>query len=150
MLAAEGGLLAALGALAGLVAGSAISLVLVFVVNRQSFNWGMEMHFLVLLLGAYALVLVVLAIVTAVLSGREAMSLGPVSVCSEPESSSVIGIREGRPNPRMCNLGLEAIAALRVSVASLVNRHRRIDALNGQNLVGRLTVLECADCLASR
>src|SRR5213592_4805954 len=41
MLAAEGGLLALLGALAGLAAGAAISLVLVYVVNRQSFNWSM-------------------------------------------------------------------------------------------------------------
>ena len=39
MLAAEGGLLALIGAAAGLVAGGAISLVLVYVVNRQSFNW---------------------------------------------------------------------------------------------------------------
>src|SRR5207244_3613635 len=44
MLAAEGGLLAGLGAAAGLVAGSAISLVLVYVVNRQSFNWSMELY----------------------------------------------------------------------------------------------------------
>src|SRR6202165_1817703 len=44
MLAAEGGLLALLGALAGLAAGGAISLILVYVVNRQSFNWSMELH----------------------------------------------------------------------------------------------------------
>src|SRR5438128_1186117 len=44
MLAAEGGLLALLGALAGLAAGAAISLVLIYVVNRQSFNWSMELH----------------------------------------------------------------------------------------------------------
>ena len=44
MLAAEGGLLALLGAAAGLVSGAAISLVLIHVVNRQSFNWSMELH----------------------------------------------------------------------------------------------------------
>ena len=44
MLAAEGGLLALVGAVAGLAAGAAISLVLVYVVNRQSFHWSMELH----------------------------------------------------------------------------------------------------------
>jgi putative ABC transport system permease protein len=83
MLAAEGGLLAALGAVAGLVTGVAISLVLVFVVNRQSFNWGMEMHWPVQLLALLVLVLVALAVVTAVLSGKEAMGVGPVRAVRE-------------------------------------------------------------------
>jgi putative ABC transport system permease protein len=83
MLAAEGGLLALLGALAGLAVGAAISLVLVYVVNRQSFSWGMELYppyaFLLLL----TLVLVVLAIVTAVASGREALGMEPVRAVRE-------------------------------------------------------------------
>ena len=83
MLATEGGLLAALGALAGLVTGAAISLVLVFVINRQSFNWGMEMHFPVLLLFTLTVTLILLSVVTAVLSGREAMSMGPVRAVRE-------------------------------------------------------------------
>jgi putative ABC transport system permease protein len=44
MLAAEGGFLALLGVAAGLVLGALISLVLVYVVNRQSFNWSMDLH----------------------------------------------------------------------------------------------------------
>ena len=44
MLAAEGGLLALLGAAVGLALGCAISLMLVHVVNRQSFHWSMELH----------------------------------------------------------------------------------------------------------
>jgi putative ABC transport system permease protein len=83
MLAAEGGLLALLGAAAGLAAGAAISVVLVHVVNRQSFNWSMEMHFPVLLLCGLTLVLVALAVVTAILSGREAMGIGPVRAVRE-------------------------------------------------------------------
>jgi putative ABC transport system permease protein len=83
MLAAEGGLLALLGALAGLAVGAAISLVLVYVVNRQSFSWSMEMHFPWPLLSALVLILVVLAVVTAVLSGREAMGMGPVRAVRE-------------------------------------------------------------------
>ena len=83
MLAAEGGLLAALGALAGLVTGAAISVVLVFVINRQSFNWGMEMHFPLLLLCTLTITLILLSVITAVLSGREAMSMGPVRAVRE-------------------------------------------------------------------
>ena len=44
MLAIEGAATGALGAAIGLVAGTAISLVLVHVVNRQSFHWTIEMH----------------------------------------------------------------------------------------------------------
>jgi putative ABC transport system permease protein len=83
MLAAEGGLLALLGAGAGLAAGGAISLVLVYVVNRQSFNWSMELHPPYVLLLVLASILVALAIVTAVVSGREAMGMGPVRAVRE-------------------------------------------------------------------
>ncbi len=83
MLAAEGGLLALLGALAGLASGAAISLVLVYVVNRQSFNWSIELHFPFLLLCSLVLVLVVLGVLTAILSGREAMGMGPVRAVRE-------------------------------------------------------------------
>ncbi|HET7731063.1 MAG TPA: ABC transporter permease [Usitatibacter sp.] len=44
MLALEGAAAGALGAAIGLASGAAISLVLVHVVNRQSFHWGMEVH----------------------------------------------------------------------------------------------------------
>jgi putative ABC transport system permease protein len=83
MLAVEGGLLALLGAGAGLVVGGVISLVLVYVVNRQSFHWSMELHPPYALLGALVLILVVLAIATAVASGREAMGMGPVRAVRE-------------------------------------------------------------------
>jgi putative ABC transport system permease protein len=83
MLAVEGGLLAMLGAVAGLVAGGAISLVLVYVVNRQSFHWSMELHPPYGLLLALASILLGLAIATAVASGREAMGMGPVRAVRE-------------------------------------------------------------------
>ena len=44
MLAMEGAAVGALGACIGLVSGIAISLVLLHVVNRQSFHWGLEVH----------------------------------------------------------------------------------------------------------
>jgi putative ABC transport system permease protein len=83
MLAAEGGLLAALGAAAGLVVGAAISLVLVYVVNRQSFNWSIELHPPYALLLSLMLLLVALAVLTAIVSGREAMGMGPVRAVRE-------------------------------------------------------------------
>ena len=78
MLAAEGGLLALLGMAAGLVLGALISLVLVHVVNRQSFNWGMDLHPPYALLAGLALGLVALAALTAYFSGREATGAEPV------------------------------------------------------------------------
>jgi putative ABC transport system permease protein len=83
MLAAEGGLLAALGAAAGLAAGGAISLVLVHVVNRQSFNWSMELHPPYALLAGLTAVLIASAMATACFSGREAMGAGPVRAVKE-------------------------------------------------------------------
>jgi len=83
MLAAEGALLAALGAVAGLLCGGIVSLVLIYVVNRQSFNWSIDLHPPFLLLGSLIAILVVLAVVTAVLSGREAMGMGPVRAVRE-------------------------------------------------------------------
>ncbi len=83
MLAAEGGLLALLGVAAGLLLGSAISLILIHVVNRQSFNWSMDLHPPFGLLLALSLVLVFLAVITAILSGQEATGVGPVRAVRE-------------------------------------------------------------------
>jgi putative ABC transport system permease protein len=83
MLMAEGSLLALLGAAAGLVLGGLISLVLIYVVNRQSFNWTMDLHPPLLALAALTAVLVALAALTARLSGREAMSMAPVRAVKE-------------------------------------------------------------------
>lgn len=74
MLAGEGALMSALGVLYGLALGFVLSLVLVYVINRQSFNWSIEIAFpwdQLALLGA---VLVAAASVTAMLSGRAATS----------------------------------------------------------------------------
>ena len=83
MLAAEGGLLAVLGVVVGLVLGGAISLVLIHVVNRQSFNWSMDVHVPFVLLLMLSSVLIFLSAVTAWLSGREATGLGPVLAVKE-------------------------------------------------------------------
>jgi putative ABC transport system permease protein len=74
MLACEGSVTALLGVVAGTLVGSAISLVLVHVVNRQSFHWGMELHVPWGVLAALGAGVVVLATATAVAGGRQAMS----------------------------------------------------------------------------
>lgn len=74
MLAAEGLLLAGLAIVAGFVVGWLISLVLVFVVNPQSFHWTMQMHMPWTLLAAVATALLLSASVTALVSGRVAVA----------------------------------------------------------------------------
>jgi putative ABC transport system permease protein len=73
MLGAEGLLSSALGLAVGLVLGWLISLILIHVVNRQSFHWSMELHTPWSGLALFAVVMLLLATVTAVVSGRHAM-----------------------------------------------------------------------------
>jgi putative ABC transport system permease protein len=74
MLGCEGALVSALGAGFGLALGWLVSLILVHVINRQSFHWSMDMHAPWLALAALATLLVVAASATAVWSGRRVMS----------------------------------------------------------------------------
>jgi hypothetical protein len=83
MLATEGALLALAGAAAGLVLGAAISLVLIYVVNPQSFGWSMDLHPPYAFLLGLAAALLALAMLTAWLSGREAMGMAPVRAVKE-------------------------------------------------------------------
>ena len=83
MLAAEGGLLAVLGVAVGLALGGAISLILIHVVNRQSFNWSMDVHLPYGLLIGLSFLLILLSSLTAFLSGREATGVGPVRAVKE-------------------------------------------------------------------
>lgn len=83
MLATEGVMLAALGAAVGLAVGGAISLVLIHVVNRQSFHWSMDLHPPWGVLAGFSLALVALAALTAWWSGREATGQGPVAAVKE-------------------------------------------------------------------
>ena len=72
-----------LGAAAGSAVGLVIGLVLIHVVNRQSFNWSMDLHVPMPLLATLSMVLVALSVATAWLSGREAMGAGPVRAVRE-------------------------------------------------------------------
>jgi putative ABC transport system permease protein len=74
MLGWEGAIVSLLGAAAGLALGWITGLILIHVVNRQSFHWSMDLHVPWLPLVALAIVLVAASVVTAVWSGRAAMS----------------------------------------------------------------------------
>jgi len=83
MLALEGAAVAVLGVGAGLVAGAVMSVVLVQVVNRQSFHWSLAMTMPLAPLLAFALATAVLAAAAAVLAGRGAMNVDVVRAVRE-------------------------------------------------------------------
>lgn len=83
ILAIEGGLLTLLGVVTGFVLGLVISLILVYVVNPQSFHWTMQLHLPWPLLASVAAVLVAASVATALVSGRYALSGGPVRAVRE-------------------------------------------------------------------
>jgi putative ABC transport system permease protein len=83
MLAAQGLLVSGVGLAMGLVLGWLISLVLIHVVNRQSFHWGMDLHMPWLLLVQFSAVMLALATLTAMASGRQAMSTDVVRSVKE-------------------------------------------------------------------
>jgi putative ABC transport system permease protein len=74
MLAAEGLAVGFAGLLVGSALGFAMSLVLIYVVNVQSFHWGMQLHVPWAALGTFGALMLVLSGLTAVVSGRQALS----------------------------------------------------------------------------
>ncbi|MDB5926882.1 MAG: h16 [Betaproteobacteria bacterium] len=74
MLGCEGLVVGGLGVLVGLALGWVISLILIHVINRQSFHWSMDMYLPWQALALLAAALVIAAGVTAVLSARRAMT----------------------------------------------------------------------------
>ena len=83
MLAAEGALVSALGLALGLALGWVISLVLIHVVNRQSFHWSMDLHLPWALLALLAAALLLLSTLTALASGRRALGVDVVRAVRE-------------------------------------------------------------------
>ncbi len=83
MLAFEGAALGAVGVLTGLVVGFVVSLVLIYVVNRQSFHWTMDLHVPWALLATLSVVLVAAAALTSAWSGRQAMGVDVVRAVKE-------------------------------------------------------------------
>jgi putative ABC transport system permease protein len=83
MLIAEGALLGAVGVVAGIGLGIAISQVLIHVVNPQSFHWTMETRLPVMLLATVTVSLIAAAAATALLAGRSALSSDAVQAVRE-------------------------------------------------------------------
>jgi putative ABC transport system permease protein len=83
MLADEGILTATFGVVYGLGLGMTLSLVLVYVINRQSFNWSIDLSVPVWQLALLSVALVTAAAVTAVWSGRAALSQDAVRAVRE-------------------------------------------------------------------
>ncbi len=83
MLASEGILTSAFGVAYGLALGTALSLVLVYVINRQSFNWSIDLAIPAWQLALLSLTLIVAAAITAIWSGRAAMSQDAVQAVRE-------------------------------------------------------------------
>jgi putative ABC transport system permease protein len=83
LLAIEGLLTSAFGVLYGLILGAALSLVLVFVINRQSFNWSIDFAVPAWQLGLLSLGLVAAAAVTAVIGGSAAAGADAVQAVRE-------------------------------------------------------------------
>jgi putative ABC transport system permease protein len=83
MLAGEGALLAALAITVGFIVGWCISLILVFVVNPQSFHWTMQLHMPWTLLAIVAGALLLSAALTALASGRLAVAGSAVRAVRE-------------------------------------------------------------------
>ena len=83
MLLMEGALLGAVGVIAGIGLGLAMSQVLIHVVNPQSFNWTMETRLPFTLFATVTVALILAAAATAVLAGRRALSLDAVRAVKE-------------------------------------------------------------------
>ena len=83
MLAFEGALLTALAIAVGLVTGLVVSIVLIEVINPQSFNWTMDFNAPQGLIAVLMMALMVAAVATAVLAGRRAVSIDAVRAVSE-------------------------------------------------------------------
>ena len=73
MLAGEGALTAAIGSICGLATGGVIGLILIQVINRQSFHWSMELAVPWLALPVLLIGIVLCAALTATFSARYAM-----------------------------------------------------------------------------
>jgi putative ABC transport system permease protein len=83
MLASEGVLMSMFGVIYGLLLGATLSLVLVYVVNRQSFNWSIDFAVPAWQLMVLSVTLIAAAAITAIWSGRAAMNQDAVRAVRE-------------------------------------------------------------------
>jgi putative ABC transport system permease protein len=82
-LAIEGVIMSALSVIYGLLLGTALSLILVYVIDRQSFNWSIDLAIPWLRLGALGTALIAASALTALWGGRAAMSQDAIRAVRE-------------------------------------------------------------------
>ena len=83
MLATEGAAVSGIGLLVGLVLGGIISLILIHVVNRQSFHWSMDLAVPWATLAVFSFALLALALLTTLVAAREALGEDAVRVVKD-------------------------------------------------------------------
>jgi putative ABC transport system permease protein len=83
MILAEAGLLGLLANVAGVVLGFALSLILVFVINKQSFGWTIRFHWPVAILSAAVSLIFVATVLAGFYPARIAIRLNPIEVVHE-------------------------------------------------------------------
>jgi putative ABC transport system permease protein len=83
MLVSEGVTSTATGLVVGVTLGFGIGLILIHVVNRQSFHWGMELHMPWTTLALFGAAMLAAAAVTALASGRSALGTNVVRAVRE-------------------------------------------------------------------
>ena len=83
MLATEGAAVSSIGLLVGLVLGGIISLILIHVVNRQSFHWSMDLAVPWAALAVFSFALLALALLTTLVAAREALGEDAVRVVKD-------------------------------------------------------------------
>ena len=83
MLVSEGVTSTATGLVVGATLGFGIGLILIHVVNRQSFHWGMELHMPWTTLALFGAAMLTAAAVTALASGRSALGTNVVRAVRE-------------------------------------------------------------------
>lgn len=83
MLVVEGTVSSAVGLITGFALGGALALILIHVVNRQSFHWSMDLAIPYALLAALAAVLLAAAAATSLASGRQALRHDVVSAVKD-------------------------------------------------------------------
>jgi putative ABC transport system permease protein len=83
MILTEAGLLGLLAGLLGLALGAALSLVLIYVVNKQSFGWTIQFHPPLLLLTGALLLVWAFTVVAGIYPARFAARLEPAEVVHE-------------------------------------------------------------------
>ena len=80
---AEAALLGLLANLIGLALGTLLSLILIYVINKQSFGWTIQFHWPFLLLSSALSVVYIATILAALYPARTAMRLRPIEVVHE-------------------------------------------------------------------